>query len=353
MTLNPDIFIEVVKRLSVSQAQELDIKDDPLRIYWCRYARIDLSQTKPNYFSGGELLWLVHNSNINKEQLFKYLIDNDRPCEFYCLLKQDLVEPDLNDNLAIRWAAGKGYYKIISFLLKDLRVNPNAEYKQPEPKKEPRCYRRNLRAEQEKWIKNFKFIYLPAIIQAAANGHTKIVKLLLVDERVDPSIKNSLALFNAIASNHIEIVKLLLANKRIDLTADNNYACSCQSEALIDAIRTAAANGHLEIVKLLLNNKLVNPVADDNNALCAAIAGNHIDIVKFLLADDRVKPERNNLRIILALMDPKKRKERFELFISHNLFTEEILLLKSLEDRNLNFSQLFEIFGFPIPQNYE
>ena len=73
------------------------------------------------------------------------------------------------------------------------------------------------------------------------NGHSEIVKLLLANDKVDPSAKNNWAIKSASQNGHLEIVKLLLANDKVDPSADNNYA-----------IRFASKNGHYEIVNLLL-----------------------------------------------------------------------------------------------------
>ena len=79
-----------------------------------------------------------------------------------------------------------------------------------------------------------------ALRQAASCGFTDAVKLLVSDDRVDPSARHNWALVLASRNGHLEIVKLLLSDARVDPSARDN-----------GALRFASRNGHLEIVKLL------------------------------------------------------------------------------------------------------
>ena len=49
----------------------------------------------------------------------------------------------------------------------------------------------------------------------SSNGYIEIVKILLQDNRVDPSDRNNYAIQCAMENGHIEIVKLLLKDKRV------------------------------------------------------------------------------------------------------------------------------------------
>ncbi len=80
-----------------------------------------------------------------------------------------------------------------------------------------------------------------ALILASKIGHPEVVKLLLADDRVDPSYK---AIIQASRYGHPEVVKLLLTDDRIDPSAQNN-----------DAIMRASSEGNLKVVKLLLADK--------------------------------------------------------------------------------------------------
>ncbi len=134
-----------------------------------------------------------------------------------------------------------------------------------------------------------------AIRKASENGHTEVVKLLLEDKRVDPSVDNNYAIRWASIKGHIEIMKLLIEDQRVDPSADNNYA-----------IRWASVRGHLEVVKLLLADQrretkvspayayAVDPSADNNYAIRWASVKGHLEVVKLLLADQRVDPSADN-----------------------------------------------------------
>jgi ankyrin repeat protein len=117
------------------------------------------------------------------------------------------------------------------------------------------------------------------IRDASGRGLVSVVKLLLADPRVDPSLGVPTALEHAISQGHVSIVKLLLADPRVDPAADDN-----------ERIRYASRWGHASIVKLLLADSRVDPTADDNYAIKHAALEGHASIVKLLLADPRVDP---------------------------------------------------------------
>jgi ankyrin repeat protein len=104
-----------------------------------------------------------------------------------------------------------------------------------------------------------------------------LFKLLLTDERFDPSVENQLSIRWACQKGHLDIVKLLLADKRVDPSAADN-----------SSIRWACCTGPVEVVKLLLADKRTDPCADNQAALRFAIFNDGHDIVKLLLADQRV-----------------------------------------------------------------
>ena len=101
------------------------------------------------------------------------------------LSKNKRINPNNENNYAIRMACMNKYLKIIKLLLKDKRVDPSD-------------------------VNNY------AIRCAAENGYYKIVKLLLKDKRVDPSDKNNEAIQLAYENGYYKIIKLLLKDRRID-----------------------------------------------------------------------------------------------------------------------------------------
>ena len=96
--------------------------------------------------------------------------------------------------------------------------------------------------------------------------------------------------YKAIKENNIQSIKLLLKNDKVNPSKDTNYP-----------IRFASINGFFDIVKLLLNDKRVDPSKYDNWAIQLASENGHVGIVKLLLKDKRVDPsDYNNVCIIKA-----------------------------------------------------
>jgi len=115
-------------------------------------------------------------------------------------------------------------------------------------------------------------------VTAASNGAIKVVRLLLGDERVNPSNQHNRAIRWAAINGHLEVVRLLLGDARVNPADQHN-----------EAIRGAAANGHLEVVRLLVGDKRVNPTAISNAAIRGAVAKGHLDVVRLLDMDPRVQ----------------------------------------------------------------
>jgi hypothetical protein len=139
------------------------------------------------------------------------------------------------------------------------------------------------------YLEEFKVDLNDALETAAGWGFTDAVKLLLSDDRVDPSVKDNAALVFASQEGHLEIVKLLLKDKRVNPSAQNNAA-------LINALQ----HEDLEILKILLADYRVDPSAQGNRALIAAAEYGHFDIVKLLLRRDRVDPSVLDNRALIS-----------------------------------------------------
>ena len=114
-------------------------------------------------------------------------------------------------------------------------------------------------------------------IRACENNNVNKVKLLLRDQRVDPSDNENEAIIEASMYGHWKVVKLLLQDTRVDPS-------DSQNNAIIEASR----NGHLEVVKLLLHDSRVAPSDQDNEAIIEASENGHWDVVKLLNNDSRV-----------------------------------------------------------------
>ena len=78
-------------------------------------------------------------------------------------------------------------------------------------------------------------------IGAYMNGYANLLKILLKNDHIDPTMDNNYAIRAASAYGNYEVVKLLLADSRVDPTADDNYA-----------IKRATINGYMTVVRSLL-----------------------------------------------------------------------------------------------------
>ncbi len=95
-------------------------------------------------------------------------------------------------------------------------------------------------------------------------GHVDVVRVLLKDYRVQPSVW---CLCDAICS--VDVVKILLDDGRVD-PADQNNIC----------LRLAALKGHIDVVKLLIDDHRVDE-------RCAISPTTPIGVIHILIDDDR------------------------------------------------------------------
>jgi len=103
------------------------------------------------------------------------------------LLDSDYVKRDNVSSYVITAAAERGYVYVIDKI---------------------------LRPKNKKYF-NISIISNYAIRYASANGHLEIVKMLLKDDRVDPSDLDNFAVYKAAIYSENEITKLLLKDKRV------------------------------------------------------------------------------------------------------------------------------------------
>src|SRR5690606_28065679 len=86
-----------------------------------------------------------------------------------------------------------------------------------------------------------------AIRFASRNGHAAVVRMLLQDERIDPSDENNEAIQMASSRGHFCIVRLLLQDGRTDPSTDSDWA-----------LRQAFDHGHDDVVRLLLQDERIS-----------------------------------------------------------------------------------------------
>ena len=79
-------------------------------------------------------------------------------------------------------------------------------------------------------ISEFFFKFFLAIQSACENGHIESFKILIKDQRVDPSSEDNLCLRKACENGHTKIAKKLLLDHRVDPSAMDNYSIKYSSK---------------------------------------------------------------------------------------------------------------------------
>ena len=123
---------------------------------------------------------------------------------------------------------------------------------------------------------------------AINNNHFDVFQVLMADPRIMPHnvqwnggqfVSFDWNIFIACEEGRTRMVSILLADERVNPI---NTGCG-------RCLRVACKNGHLEVVKMLLeDSRNIDPSAFDNEAIKAALQNQHSEIVDFLLGDQRV-----------------------------------------------------------------
>ena len=79
------------------------------------------------------------------------------------------------------------------------------------------------------WLARRTFYPTKSLRYASLNGRLEVVRELLKDSRVDPSVVNNYAIQWASRNGHLEVVRELLKDSRVDPSASNNYVIQCAS----------------------------------------------------------------------------------------------------------------------------
>ena len=109
--------------------------------------------------------------------------------------------------------------------------------------------------------------YRNSVEFAVGHKHLEIVKLLLEDGRLDPSIHDNQAIRLAVRDGNFEMVELLLKDpwKRVDLSKDRNQC-----------LEWACERGNPDIVELLLKEP-VNPADFGGHSIILAVQRGHVN----------------------------------------------------------------------------
>ncbi|KAI8900063.1 ankyrin repeat-containing domain protein [Globomyces pollinis-pini] len=273
--------------------------------------RMDLTafiSLKPSHVSKDLLIYMIEKSyelepirilgrnkfsKRFKQEMFLKALDPISTNLVLAMLEDEDIDPTDDDNFAIITACTSGTIEVVQKLLKNEDVELEG-----------------------------------CIGPAGENGHAEVIKLLLQDDRIDPTEDDSQALRLASENGHLEVVELLLEDGRADPSDDDNYA-----------ICFASLNGHYEIVKLLMKDDRTDPSGDNNYAIRSAASGGHSEIVQLLLTDERVDPiTEDNQMLRLAL------KDEFH----------EIVRLLVLDDRIVVGKDLIkDVFKLMVDNEYE
>jgi len=274
------------------------------------------------------------NSVLVQKYLFG-LIEFDYPEIINGLIKNGL-DPTLNHDAAIRFAARKGRVNIVKVLLADPRVDPSAlnNYAFSQAAAGNHLEVMQLLLSDSRFRMNDLLF-----IDICTSGFLSGAKTLLKDSRTDPSIRNNTAFICAAWNNHVEIVKLLLTDSRVDPTAQNNKA-----------LMKVSKEGRAETLKLLLKDPRVDPSVRQNKALENAIYHRKAEIVKLLLSDSRVDPVyQNNNALRTAIY--RFSEEIITLLLSDNRIRESLfrinvrdakILFYYFNNQNIISTQLLE-----------
>ncbi|KAJ3065333.1 hypothetical protein HDU98_011310 [Podochytrium sp. JEL0797] len=235
-----------------------------------------------------------------------------------CLTKRISRSMDITSqkDRAFRVAAMLGYSEVIAFLLTIPAVNPSSDID----------YALQISIEQPTRIDILKLLLAdsrvdPSLPISATNsvnffstacerGNLEAVKLLLKHDKVNPRSGDNLAIRVAVQSGNTAVVELLLADGRCDPAVGEQWCIWIASmsdvamvrlllkDSRVDpafhnnrAILSAVSRSQIATVKLLMDDARVDPSAQNNEGLMSAARGNLVDVAACLLKDRRVRTE--------------------------------------------------------------
>jgi hypothetical protein len=159
---------------------------------------------------------------------------------------------------------------------------------------------------------------------AARYGYTDVVRMLLANTSIDPSMDRQEAIRLASIARHTDVVQSLLTHPLVDPSAEHQEAFS-----------EACGLGHTEIVRLLLKDQRVDPSKYQQRALCWAARGGHIEVVQLLLNDPRIDPSANNFLAIHYARKHMVHVEMVQMLLEHG---EPTIRFTSIPPLGIRFS---------------
>lgn len=156
----------------------------------------------------------------------------------------------------------------------------------------------------------------------AINGLSGPLKVLLKDDRFNPSTRNT-TLYNAVEGGHVKILKIVLKDGRADPGISNP-----------NVLESAASWGNLYRARLLLSDPRTN-VVPVNKAVENAYTFKHYDVVRYLLGHVHgvgIDPESAlGQKYLVRTWDWKRDKWRFFPRYKRKVYVEFLACLKVLK----------------------
>lgn len=249
------------------------------------------------------------HQTLPKDMLLHYSFYFTQPDELYAYelseIKLLLMNPHIDVNMILMYLCKRGEESLVKFMLNNLK--------------------HSSRINLDKYSN-----YLLSV--AVRYGHESTLKLLLACNRIN--LKNiTLEMKSMFISKQYAMVKIILLDDRVDLSANANLI-----------FRLAAKYGSKKIVELLLgsaNTEYIDPTANNNEAIISACGYGHMDIVNILLSiippvgtDGRARPPidptvenniafikavtYNHLNIVKILLNPPNNHQSADPSAQHN-----------------------------------
>ena len=323
---------EDVKNLSPSYAEAIEkIESDP----------ITYKRRIENLYNGGELIgdddpnrgydvnWEEVYHMVHKKGDWQYLLfmAQDDDVEYVKLSLDMGADPSIpNTNADIEkypleeYALGKavkyGNVDIVKLLLEDERSNPTLDY----------------------------------IIEAIKKEYIEILKLLLANGRVDPGETDNQAIFTACSLGYREVTIILLNDDRVDPSDTRedifgyliveNHSIS-QPEKIRygrnPKLRVSSEDERLAILEILLADARVDPSIDDGSALIYALDVKYFKIFNRLLADKRINPNLLGSELLDSAINSGNVEIVKTLIIEYNMDpSDPDIIITAMKSKNLD-----------------
>ncbi|KAJ3283507.1 hypothetical protein HDU79_008993 [Rhizoclosmatium sp. JEL0117] len=222
------------------------------------------------------------------------------------LLKDGRADPGGDENSALLMAARKGCANIISKLLRDSRVDPMSwncgalcEAAKKGHKDVALLLLNDSRVDP---ATNYNVVIRSAFSERITdanyneNDACDLLQIFMNDPRIDLGAGDSQVLCNVVLTENCKALKMLISDNRVNPSCHANLP-----------IRLAADFCNLECLSILLNDDRVDPLSNENNALFSALERDWDvtpavkDVINAILNDRRVVNRAKNYGLVCDL----------------------------------------------------